>query len=654
MPQKSFSWMIGGPQGSGINTSAELLAKVLSRGGYQVFGNIEYNSNIKGKHSYYRLRIAVEPVRSHLEEIHLLVALEDETLFGDLYHEWPAHRGHIHEVAEGGGILFQEGTQGIEERLNGRRVHLFPIPYNKFVEEALTAVGKGSQAHEYRIMNNTAALGAAIGAMGYDIDRVAAVILEGFKGKASKVGEMNVNCAHLAYDYARKHFAGKLEFSLPPAPAKPRKQIMIKGTQAVGIAKLKAGCGIQTYYPISPATDESVYLEGQQSAYKLVVLQTEDEVSAIDAAVMAAHGGVRASTSTSGPGFALMPEGLGFAAITEAPGPVVHVYQRGGPSTGLPTRQEQGDLRFALYAGQGDIPRIVMAPGDLNECFYDTFDAFNYADRYQVPVIVLVDKFLSGLYASLPPFDMSGLTIDRGALFDPKANGNGRYMRYRFTESGISPRSIPGQEGGMFWSTTDEHDQVGHISEAIGNRLVMMRKRMGKMELAAREIPDEKKFTFSGNPKAPVSVVAWGSTKGAILDALARLDPEQQNYNFLQLRILQPFPVEAVQRLLGSVGKIVTLECNYSGQLAGVLREQTGIEAHHRVVKYDGRPFSEDEVVAALEKATADGGEEIVIADGRVVGPDYGRQQVDEMVELRKKSAKMNVPMVPLPPGYNR
>ena len=291
---------VGGPQGGGINTSAELLAKVLSRGGYQVFGNIEYNSNIKGKHSYYRLRIAVEPVRSHLEEIHLLVALEDETLFGDLYHEWPAHRGHIHEVAEGGGILFQEGTQGIEKRLNGCRVHLFPIPYNKFVEASLTAVGKGSQAHEYRIMNNTAALGAAIGAMGYDIDRVAAVILEGFKGKASKVGEMNVNCAHLAYDYARKHFAGKLEFSLPPAPAKPRKQIMIKGTQAVGIAKLKAGCGIQTYYPISPATDESVYLEGQQSAYKLVVLQTEDEVSAIDAAVMAAHGGVRASTSTSG------------------------------------------------------------------------------------------------------------------------------------------------------------------------------------------------------------------------------------------------------------------------------------------------------------------------------------------------------------------
>ncbi len=654
MPQKSFSWMIGGPQGGGINTSAELLAKVLSRGGYQVFGNIEYNSNIKGKHSYYRLRIAVEPVRSHLEEIHLLVALEDETLFGDLYHEWPAHRGHIHEVAEGGGILFQEGTQGIEERLNGRRVHLFPIPYSKFVEAALTAVGKGSQAHEYRIMNNTAALGAAIGAMGYDIDRVAAVIKEGFKGKASKVGEMNANCAHLAYDYARKHFAGKLEFSLPPAPAKPRKQIMIKGTQAVGIAKLKAGCGIQTYYPISPATDESVYLEGQQSAYKLVVLQTEDEVAAIDAAVMAAHGGVRASTSTSGPGFALMPEGLGFAAITEAPGPVVHVYQRGGPSTGLPTRQEQGDLRFALYAGQGDIPRIVMAPGDLNECFYDTFDAFNYADRYQVPVIVLVDKFLSGLYASLPPFDMSGLTIDRGALFDPKANGNGRYMRYRFTESGISPRSIPGQEGGMFWSTTDEHDQVGHISEAIGNRLVMMRKRMGKMDLAAREIPDEKKFTFSGNPKAPVSVVAWGSTKGAILDALARLDPEQQNYNFLQLRIFQPFPVEAVQRLLGSAGKIITLECNYSAQLAGVLREQTGIKVHHRVVKYEGRPFSEDEVVAALEKATADGGEEIVIADGRVIGPDYGRQQVDEMVELRKKNAKMNVPIVPLPPGYNR
>ncbi|MGH9862849.1 MAG: 2-oxoacid:acceptor oxidoreductase family protein, partial [Candidatus Acidiferrales bacterium] len=234
----SFSWMIGGPQGSGINLGAEILAKAFCRGGYQVFGNIEYHSNIKGKHSYYRLRISDQPVRSHVEEVHLLVALDEETLFGDLYHEWPAHAGHIHEVAEGGGLLFEESAQisapAILERLNGRRVELYAMPYSKIVDQALATVGKAGQAHEYRIMNNTAAIGAATALMGFDFERVAEVILAGFHGKARKVGEMNVYCARAAHNYVREHFKTKLEFSLPAAPARAAEQIMIKGTQAVG------------------------------------------------------------------------------------------------------------------------------------------------------------------------------------------------------------------------------------------------------------------------------------------------------------------------------------------------------------------------------------------------------------------------------------
>jgi 2-oxoglutarate ferredoxin oxidoreductase subunit alpha len=503
-------------------------------------------------------------------------------------------------------------------------------------------------------MNNTAALGATIGLLEYDFEKVAEVVMAGFSGKARKVGEMNVHCARLAHDFVRENYGGKLAFSVPAAPKDTGKQMMIKGTQAVAIAKLQAGCGVQTYYPISPATDESVYLENQQSDYGLLVVQTEDEVSAVDAAVMAAHGGARASTSTSGPGFALMPEGLGFAAITEAPGPVVVSYMRGGPSTGLPTRHEQGDLQFALKAGQGDIPRIVMAPADMTECFYDTYDAFNYADRYQVPVIILVDRHLAALYVSTKPFDTAHLKIDRGELFDPEKDGDGQYMRYRFTESGISPRSIPGQPGGIFWTTSDEHDQVGHITEGIGNRLAMVLKRMGKIELAAREIPQEKKLTLYGKKKAPTTVLSWGSTKGAILDGLARLDPEQQNFNFVQLRILQPFPTREVEEILNGSGKVAVLECNYSGQLAALLREKTGIQAHHRILKYEGRPFSEDEVVAALEAATAGAGEEISVAEGRVVDAEYGRREVERLVELRKTSRRMLAPMVPLPPGYNR
>jgi 2-oxoglutarate/2-oxoacid ferredoxin oxidoreductase subunit alpha len=649
----SFSWMIGGPQGSGINVSAETFAKALSRSGYYVFGQIEYHSNIKGKHSAYRLRISDQPVGSHLEAIHLLSALDEETLVGDLYHEYPAHPGHAHELAPNGAILYDREHQKFAQWIERSDIQLWEIPYAELLERALAESGKAGQARAYRIMNNSMVLGASVGALGFEFEPVAQAIRESFGAKAGKVAEMNVSAARYASEYAREHFSAKTAYRLPPAPPR-REQILIKGTQAVGLGKLQAGCGIQTYYPISPATDESVYLEENQREHNLVVLQTEDEVSAIDAAVMAAHGGVRSSTSTSGPGFALMPEGLGFAAITEAPGPVVVLYQRGGPSTGLPTRWEQGDLTFALAAGQGDIPRIVMASGDVEECFYDSFDAFNYADRYQLPVILLVDKHLASSYQTVPVFDISHLRIDRGPVFDPSSNGHGEFFRHAFTPSGVSPRSVPGQLGGTFWTTSDEHDPRGHITESISNRLAMMDKRMGKVELAGREIPDEKKFHLFGKAKSPVLALGWGSTKSAIVDAIRRLDPEGRTYSFLQIRMMRPFPAGPVRELLETAGKVVCFDGNYSEQLARLVRVETGFLPQHRVVKYDGRPFSEDEVVVALEHAVAGGAERIVISGGRVIGPEFPLAEFDRMVELRRKHDKMLPPMVPLPPGYNR
>ncbi|HJY86012.1 MAG TPA: 2-oxoacid:acceptor oxidoreductase subunit alpha [Candidatus Acidoferrales bacterium] len=653
----SFSWMIGGPQGSGLNVSAEILAKALSRAGYYVFGQIEYHSNIKGKHSAYRLRISDAPVGSHVEAVHLLSALDEETLVGDMYHEFPAHRGHIHEIAPGGALLYDIEQKKFIEWIERNDIRLLEMPYAELLERALAEAGKPGQARAYRIMTNTLALGASVAVLGFDFESVAQAIRESFGMKAGKVAQLNVNAAKYAYEYARQNFAQELPFKLPPAPAK-REQILIKGTQAVGLAKIKAGCGLQTYYPISPATDESVYLEHYQGEFNLLVLQTEDEVSAIDAAVMGAHGGVRSSTSTSGPGFALMPEGLGFAAITEAPGPVVLLYQRGGPSTGLPTRQEQGDLLFALHAGQGDIPRLVLAPGDIEESFYDTFDAFNYADRYQLPVIVLVDKHLASCYQTLPVFDTARLKIDRGLIYQPGTNGNGDYFRHAFTRNGISPRAIPGTPGGIFWTTSDEHDPRGHITEGIGNRIEMMQKRMNKLSLAAREIPDEKKFRWigpaHGQKKTPVLIVAWGSTTGAIRDALGRIDPQHQNYSFLQLRMMRPFPTAPVSELLKTAAKVISFDCNYSGQIATLVRAETGFSVHHQVVKFDGRPFSEEEIIVAVEKAVAGGPERLIVSEGKVVPPEYGLEQLNEMLELRKKRPKMLAPMVPLPPGYNK
>jgi len=279
------------------------------------------------------------------------------------------------------------------------------------------------------------------------------------------------------------------------------------------------------------------------------------------------------------------------------------------------------------------------------------------ADRYQVPVIILMDKHLASCYQTLPVFDTSKLQIDRGLIFQPSPSANGDYLRHAFTANGISPRAIPGTPGGIFWTTTDEHDPRGHITEGIGNRLEMMQKRMNKLQLAAREIPEEKKFRRygpAGKKQPPVLLVGWGSTKGAILDALARFDPQHQNYSFLQLRLMRPFPAEPVAELLRGAAKVITFDCNYSGQIAAVIRAETGFNVHHHVVKFDGRPFSEDEIVAALEKAVADGAERLIVSEGKVVPPEFGLEQFNQMLELRQKRPKMTAPMVPLPPGYNK
>src|SRR5713226_5720767 len=261
-----FSWMIGGPQGSGLNVSAEILAKALARGGYYVFGQIEYHSNIKGKHSAYRLRIAAAPTHSHVEAVHLLSALDEETLVGDMYHEFPAHRGHVHEIAPGGAILYDAEQKKFIDWIERDDILLWEMPYADLLDRALIEAGKPGQARAYRIMTNTLALGASVAVLGFDFEPIAQVIRESFGMKAGKVAQLNVNAAKYAYEYAREKFAKDMKYKLPPPPPK-REQILVKGTQAVGLAKLNAGCGLQTYYPISPATDESVYLENYQSDY---------------------------------------------------------------------------------------------------------------------------------------------------------------------------------------------------------------------------------------------------------------------------------------------------------------------------------------------------------------------------------------------------
>ena len=611
----SLTWMIGGPQGSGINSVAENFAKACIRGGLHVFANIEYHSNIKGEHSYYRLRVDSGELRSHLDWVDLLVALDRETLFGDLTKARPTHAGHRHEVSPGGGIIYDAGLKLSPESFGRDDITLFPVPYMDLLVDSLKEFGKERELSKYQVMVNTIALGASLGLVNYDFGLASEAIREGFTGRKAALGELNIRAAQHGYDYAEKVF-GRNAFPIRlRRQALGGKRIMIRGVQAVAMGKVKAGCGFQTYYPITPATDESEYLESHQVSYNMIVVQAEDEISAINMATGAAHAGLRSSTSTSGPGFSLMAEGLGWSGITEAPGPVIILWQRSGPATGMPTRTEQGDLRFALHAAHGEFPRMIIAPGDVVECFYDTFDAFNYAERYQVPVIVLADKFLASTYKDIPFLNTDGMKIDRGDFLEEADIAKSPdYKRYQLTDLGISPRARPGQKGGIFWTTGDEHDEYGHITEAADLRVRMMTKRMKKIELAGQVIPDSKKATLHGPKTAPITIVGWGSTKGAILDGMEELGVNGIEANFLQIRYVSPFPKTLVQKLLYGSSRKIAIENNYSAQMAGLIREMTGIAVDNKIVKFDGRPFSQNEIYEGVSDIVKNGMSEVMLS----------------------------------------
>jgi len=636
MSKNEMTWVIGGAQGSGVDSSANIFGRACAYGGLYVFGKREYYSNIMGEHSYFNIRVSERPVRSHFDPINLLATFDAETVFR-----------HAQSVTANGAIVYDPDTvktkiadvptlearvkqdlrayliaRGLEETVQDaldaaakRGVQLRPIPMGDFladVQKKFAVDQLGSLAR----MVNVFAVAASFGMLKYDLEQIARAVRFQFRAKA-KVAEMNVYGAQLAYDYAREYWGKGFSHRLAPVPAEDRR-VYLNGSQAAGLGKMLAGCRIQTYYPITPASDESEYLEAnallptalaaepeeeeaavlKEDGNSIVVVQTEDEIAAITMANGAALTGARSATATSGPGFCLMMEGIGWAAINELP-VVITLYQRAGPSTGLPTRHEQGDLRFAIHAGHGTSPRIVFASGDLEECFHDTVKAFNFADRYQTPVIHILDKALANNSQTIPYPAMDGVHIDRGVLAQP--TGNGDYRRFQFTQNGLSPRAVFGMPGTVFWNTGDEHDELGHITEDPVLRILMMEKRQGKLDLALKEIPPEDQVEYHGDPKADTVVVSWGSTKGPILDAMDILRKEGYKIGFAQFRLLHPFPVSLATKLLQNRKRIVDVEMNYEATLAGLLREKTGIAATHQIVKFTGRPMSCNELRDGLK-----------------------------------------------------
>ncbi|MBI2862351.1 MAG: 2-oxoacid:acceptor oxidoreductase subunit alpha, partial [Chloroflexi bacterium] len=452
-----------------------------------------------------------------------------------------------------------------------------------------------------KLMVNTAALGVATGVTGYDLERITEVIAENFSGrKGAQVAEANLKVAAAGYEFAHERYAELFRWKLRPLEA-PRRMVM-NGTEGISLGALAGGCRFMSSYPMTPASGIMEYLAGKARKYGMVVKQTGDEIEAILMAIGAAHTGVRAMAATSGGGFSLMVEALGLAGATETPLVVVEA-QRPGPSTGLPTQTEQGDLLFLLHASQGEFPRMLLAPGTIEQCFEATWRAFNMAEKYQTPVLVLTDHFLQNSLRSIPrgAIDFASVEIDRGLLLTDEELERlpDGYRRYQVTESGISPRALPGHPKAVFHVTSDEHTEDGFITEEADMRIAQMEKRMRKLEAAKKDIRDPGLY---GPEKADVTLVCWGSTYGAVREAVDRLNNNGLSANMLHIVDVWPFPSERVGEMLSKANYRIMVEGNYTGQMARLIRAETGIAMDFNVLRYDGRPFSPEYVLRKLER----------------------------------------------------
>ncbi len=587
-----LNWLIGGPQGTGVDTSANSFARSCGYAGYWIFGKREYHSNITGEHSYFIVTVSDNQVKSFRDPIDILVSFEERTL-----------KFHIKDVKKGGVVIYDAEID--IEKLGIKRddVVFIPIKYNEIIKETSEKFGLGD-IKKLQVMRNSISVFASAGAIDLPAEYVIKSMDFIFTGKRRKVLEPNKFAGLIGYEIGRK-FQDRIKIKLPKIEGKlKQKRVILTGTQATALGKIVAGCRFQTYYPITPATDESEFLESIAKKYNMVVVQTEDEIAAVTMIQGAALCGARAASSTSGPGFSLMAEGLGWAGMNEVPIVVVN-YQRGGPATGLPTRYEQGDLKFAIYAAHGEFPRIVLAPGDIEEAFYITAEAFNLAEIYQCPVIVLEDKLLANSVQTINYPDIDKVKINRGKIVK---DGQGvhdkkftNFKRFEITEDGISPRVFVGQPGFVFWNTGDEHDEFGHITEDPENRLLMHEKRMKKLEKIIQEVEEEKKINVFGDEDSEFVIVSWGSTKGAILSALEELESEGIKASFVQVKMVHPLDGELIKKKIK--GKIkIAVENNYSGQLAGLITEKTAEVFDYAILKWNGRPMSHDEVVSALRE----------------------------------------------------
>jgi len=565
-----LSWKIGGQQGEGVESTDRIFSTALNRLGYYLYGYRHFSSRIKGGHTNNKIRISTKPMRSISDDLDILVAFDQETI--DL---------NAHELRAGGVVVADAKFNPVlPEGVNAR---LFPVPITAIAEELGTSLFK-----------NMAASGASWALLGLPLEVFNKAVEEEYGRKGQAVVDKNIEAVRKGAEFVLELAGGPIpELQLEAADGKEK--MFIIGNDAIGLGAVAAGCRFMPAYPITPASEIMEYLIKKLPKFGGTVIQTEDEIAAVTMAIGAAYGGIRSMTASAGPGLSLMMEAIGLAGMTETPVVIVDT-QRGGPSTGLPTKQEQSDVNAMINGTHGEIPKIVLSPSTIEECFYDTIEAFNLAEIYQCPVILLTDLQLSLGKQSSELLDYSKIVIDRGRLVTevPAAGENELFKRYEFTADGISPRVLPGVKNGIHHVTGVEHDQVGRPSESTVNRQKMMDKRMEKMKHVKVTNPI---LVDAPHEEPEMLIIGMGSTGGTIDEARGRLTAEGIKTNHVTVRLLHPFPVNELKPLIDKAKNVVVVENNATGQLANLIKLNIGShDKIHNQLKYNGNPFLPAEI----------------------------------------------------------
>jgi 2-oxoglutarate ferredoxin oxidoreductase subunit alpha len=556
-----LSVVICGEAGQGIQTVEKILTSILKLSGYYIFSTKEFMSRIRGGSNSTEIRISDAPVNSFIERTDILIPLDSKAVE---HVKWRIGKDTI--------------LLGRKEFIEGKSERRFEVTFSKLADEA------GS-----KLFANTVTVGVIAGMLGIDFSIVESFIRDFFKKKDKKIIDGNVEAGRKGYEVGEKLISeNKIDFNLKKSDT-IKDHLLVSGTDLVSMGAIGGGCNFISSYPMSPSTGVLVFLSQQQEDFGIIAEQAESEISAINMALGAFYAGARAMVTTSGGGFALMVEGLSLAGMLENP-VVIHLAQRPGPATGLPTRSEQGDLLFALFAGHGEFPRIIFTPGKTEDIFNLSRKAFELADKFQVPVFIMTDQYLLDSSFLVPSIDVSKLEIKKYFVKTDKD-----YKRYKVTKDGISPRGIPGYGDGLVVVDSDEHDEGGHITEDLDVRTKMVDKRLRKIDLIKKAIEPPE---LIGNKDYKRLVIGWGSTYYCIKEALEKLEDSQTAFLYYK----QVYPLHPdTENYLTKAKKTVVIENNATGQFAKLIKMETGIQIDKSILKYNGLPFSVEEIIKGLK-----------------------------------------------------